>query len=237
MTLDPITCASLGCSAPPYRSAVTIIRLGRARISFSFLQALAGRSHGFVRPQQPADSILLLSSPPRRSARSCWPVLPPPSAVRSVPTGPGSTDWLWPPSSAAEPFGRPRSAVVEDTDRPCGLSTSDAASAGAGQQVALVVADRDARPSCGVAAMKGGAHVYPVRVAEIQTGGVSARPAPVARFPGHRAYRGAGHRAVADVVRSAHGRVNAIPSSAISFLKLTVPICLRGGAGSGPQPR
>src|SRR5215204_2667402 len=89
-------------------------------ISFSLLQALAGRSHGFVRPQQPADSILLLSSPPRRSARSCWPVLPPPSAVRSVPTGPGSTDWLWPPSSAAEPFGRRRSAVVEDTDRPCG---------------------------------------------------------------------------------------------------------------------
>src|SRR5215203_2163304 len=75
-------------------------------ISFSLLQALAGRSHGFVRPQQPADSILLLSSPPRRSARSCWPVLPPPSAVRSVPTDPGSTDWLWPPSSAAEPFGR-----------------------------------------------------------------------------------------------------------------------------------
>src|SRR5829696_2652831 len=62
----------------------------------------------------------------------------------------------------------------------------------------------DARPSYGGAAMNGGRRVYPVRVAEIQARGVSARPAPVARFPGHRAYRGAGRRAVADVVRSAH---------------------------------
>src|SRR5215203_5659275 len=50
-----------------------------------------------LRDGTPADSILLSSSRPRRSARSCWPALPPPLAVRSAPASPGSTDWLWPP--------------------------------------------------------------------------------------------------------------------------------------------
>ena len=48
--------------------------------------------------------------------------------------------------------------------------------------------------------VEAGSHVDKVRSAEVQTRGVSARPAPVARFRSHRAYRGAGHRDVADVV-------------------------------------
>ena len=63
-------------------------------ITFSFLQASCGRSHGLVRPPRPPDSSLLSSSPPRRFAPSCWRAPQQPSIVHSVRAVPGATGWL-----------------------------------------------------------------------------------------------------------------------------------------------
>src|SRR5918994_3424196 len=119
-------CPRAGTSSDPRARGPSLLQVHPARRCDRHLHHLLSPAsvmrqiaRASLRPQRATDSILLSSSPPRQSAQSCWPALPPPSAVRSVPAGPGSTDWLWPPSSATEPFGRQRSAVVEDTDRPC----------------------------------------------------------------------------------------------------------------------